>query len=163
MDGDIFRTTSDGTPELIRDGIKIQLLNDGEGMNGGYDPRDPRDIPFLTFNVFTSGDVEVGSGYFHHEDDLGEWYEEVRAKYGTQLPVTMTVDECRLALEILMGPIHDRLIDGVGDGRVYQRLSWASLESLRDGKVSCGRWVVGDYICREGHHEVDGHPQGDQG
>ncbi len=155
---DTFRTLTDGkaVAELIRDGIKVRLIDEGEGVNGKFDPENPEDVPLLRFDVFTSGDLDVGSGHFDHADEDGEWFREEGGGCCTQLPATMNEDEKRQALEVLMDPIRSFLVDGVGDGKVYQRLSWASLESLRDGRVTFGRWVVRNYVVRDGHHEVDG-------
>ena len=65
--------------ELIRDNIKVELVELGEGLSGDYNPDDPNDIELLRFYVA-----------IHKGDD---WEDIDDASYCTQMPVSATPEQ----------------------------------------------------------------------
>ena len=99
--------------ELIRDTVRVELEDIGEGYNGDYDPDDPNDTPLLRFTVSK------------HED--GEWYQIDDASYCTQLPVSITEEQANSVLNFIMNEVYDAVIGGNSIKRRCELLSWISL------------------------------------
>ena len=72
----------------------------------------------------------------------------------------MTEDEKAQALIVLMNLIQPAIVSWGDRSNILQEAAWVSLESLVTGEIDPTRWVVGRYVVRDGHHEVDAEPQG---
>lgn len=109
---------------LVRDNIKVQWVELGEGLYGDYDSMDPEDVELLRFDVFVMRD--------------GAWVEKEDGSYCTQFPVSATEKEKLAGLEILLDKFHDALsadID-VSVKKLGEQMSWIDLSSVANHKLS---------------------------
>jgi hypothetical protein len=100
--------------ELIRDGIKVELEDIGEGQDGDYQPDDPEDEPLLRFSFYEFSIVE------------GEWQEINDTSYCTQLSANLPKHDQHLALEWLMTHF-----DRKRAKKCCERLSWVTIEDVK--------------------------------
>ena len=101
--------------ELIRDTVRVELEDIGEGYNGDYDPDDPNDTPLLRFTVSI------------HYVDEDQWYQIDDASYCTRLPVSITEEQANSVLNLIMNEVYDAVIGGNSIKRRCEMLSWVSL------------------------------------
>jgi hypothetical protein len=110
-----------GSPtELIRDNVKVELEDIGEGISGEYDENNPEDVSLLRFYVSVRG-----------ED--GEWEAVDDASYCTNLPTDLPDFKKKIALNALMNEFHNVLandptasVKGLGE-----QMSWIAPEDLK--------------------------------
>jgi hypothetical protein len=107
--------------ELVRDGIKIEWEDIGEGLHGDFNDEDPNDIPLFRFYVLVKG-----------ED--GEWHEAEDASYCTQMPVATPEDVLRKGLEHIYDQVHDALKSGDSIKKICEDLSWIGPHTFEEGK-----------------------------
>lgn len=98
--------------ELIRDNVKVEWVELGEGWNGDYDENDPNDVELLRFDV----SVLIN----------GEWVEKEDASYCTRFPVSAPDEQKIKGLQLLMNEFHDALSGDVENSvkKLGERLSW---------------------------------------
>jgi hypothetical protein len=97
--------------ELIKDRVRVEWDELGEGICGDYNPNDPDDIELLRFDV-------------SYLDDEGNWIDPGDASYCTRFPAS-TPENVRLAaLEYLMREVYDPLMNGYSIKKLCEHLSW---------------------------------------
>jgi len=104
--------------ELIRNTIKVELEDIGEGWSGDYDPEDPEDEALLRFSVLR----RQGSDWESLDD----------ASYCTRLRADLPEADQRKALEILMDQVYEPAKDGNSIKKLCERLSWIGPDWLHD-------------------------------
>lgn len=104
--------------KLIRDNVKVEWVELGEGWNGDYDSDDPEDEELLRFDVYVLID--------------GEWEMKDDASYCTRFPANATPEQRRKGLEILLNEFHDALSSDVDISvkRLGEEMSWIGLNWL---------------------------------
>lgn len=104
--------------ELIRNNVKIEWVELGEGLDGDYDPNDQEDIELLRFDVFVQRN--------------GQWEDPGNASYCTMFPAK-TSDTIKMeGLQYLMDEIYEPASNGHGIKRLCERLSWIDVNWLKD-------------------------------
>jgi hypothetical protein len=96
--------------ELIKDGVKVEWEDIGEGIHGDYDEGDPEDIPLFRFYI--------------SKLVFGEWEEISDASYCTLVPTGTSDDVQRKLLQILMDRVFDEVKNGHSIKKLCERLSW---------------------------------------
>jgi hypothetical protein len=109
---------------LERNDVGVELDESGsEGINGDYDPDDPTDVHLLRF-------------YFFKRIN-NEWVDIDDASYCTQVPATISRNERRQLLELLMDIAYDacNAYPEKRVKRIMEELSWVSMDSLSQNRV----------------------------
>ncbi|MCJ7760608.1 hypothetical protein MUP59_05640 [Candidatus Bathyarchaeota archaeon] len=104
--------------ELIRDRVKIEWVELGEGWSGDYQPDDPDDEELLRFDVSRLDD--------------GEWNDQLQdASYCTAFPAKATKEQRTKGLKFIMNQCYD---DVISDNykRTLERMSWINLDWLKE-------------------------------
>ena len=96
--------------ELIKDNVKVEWVELGEGVCGDYDPNDPEDVELLRFDVLVWID--------------GEWTDPGDASYCTLFPVETTIAEQGMALAYLLDEVYEWASSGNSIKKLCERLSW---------------------------------------
>lgn len=112
MEPDAFFENEYYLPALVRNDVKIEWVNLGEGYDGDYDKDNPEDVNLLRFDVSVFKD--------------GEWHEVEDGSYCTQVPATTNKKLLEKILASFMNYIYD---DVVGFGKAKRKcemLSWTS-------------------------------------
>jgi hypothetical protein len=104
---------------LERGDIRVHLDHDGEGWGGEYNNEDPNDEPLLRFCVLRF--------------DGNEYQEIDSASYCTRLPDTISEEERKRALDIIMDQVYDGAMDGTSIKRICEHLSWLEPADLAMG------------------------------
>lgn len=103
--------------ELIKNNVRVCLDDEcGEGWNGDYNPDDSDDQMLLRFSV----DVRDGE----------TWVGVDSASYCTQLPNTISSEQARVFLDVIMREVYDALQSEASIKRTCERLSWTKPEDL---------------------------------
>lgn len=102
---------------LIKDRVRVEWVELGEGWNGDYYPDDPNDEELLRFDVSWL-------------DDDGEWVDPGDASYCTRFPASATKEQREKGLEILMNNVYDPLMSGYSIKKLCEGLSWIGLDWL---------------------------------
>ena len=95
---------------LIKNNIKIEWTELGEGLSGDYDSDDPDDFELLRFDV----------SLFKN----GEWSEINDASYCTMFPVNTTERHKIKGLIYLMDEIYEYASVGNSIKKLCEKLSW---------------------------------------
>jgi len=137
---------------MIRDHVRIDLTDIGEGIDGDYDEEDPTDVPLFRFDVFVDETLANVNGCLNDKSfGLGiggvEWYIPQDTSYCTQLPTDLTEAEKKMALGILMDQIYDAVLSG-SPKKTCEWMSWISLLELA-GLPAKG-YVVSSYVKKDG-------------
>jgi len=114
--------------ELIRDNVKVEWVELGEGIDGDYNEDDPNDIELLRFDVSRLVN--------------GEWEMIDDASYCTQVPVSATPEQRAKGLEWIMSEVYNGASEGYSIKKICEVMSWISLESIETGKLD-HNWVLG--------------------
>jgi len=107
--------------EMIRENVRIEWENIGEGLSGEYDQDDPSDVELLRF-------------YISRKGDSGEWEEVKDASYCTRFPDSATPNQRIRGLKIIMGAVEDDVKSGKSVKKTSEKLSWIGLDWLKDKK-----------------------------
>jgi hypothetical protein len=107
--------------ELIKDRVRVEWVELGEGFSGYYDSEDPYDTELLRFDVSWL-------------DDDGEWVDPGDVSYCTNFPASATPEQRQRGLEILMNAFYDPLMSGYPCKKIGEAMSWIGLDWL-DGEV----------------------------
>lgn len=100
---------------VIRDNLRVDWSELGEGYSGDYNPNDPDDVELLRFDVFV------------WSDETHEWRDPGDVSYCTRFPASATPEQRQKALVYIM----DELEPNHGNLKhTCERLSWISLETL---------------------------------
>jgi hypothetical protein len=161
--------------ELIRDNVKIEFEDIGEGLSGDYNANDPNDVALLRFYVFAFAGDEALLAQSTTDptlagllamDALG-WTEVEGASYCTNVPVDTPEDVQRGLLELLMDAFYEAVRSGESVKKIGERMSWIDPSWKRidyhDAEVpevpmtcsDCGRPTLYDYRDEAYHHAVD--------
>jgi hypothetical protein len=111
---------------LIKDRVKVEWSELGEGLCGDYNPDDPDDIELLRFDV-----SELINGEWEMVDD---------ASYCTQMPVSTTPKQRQDSLKWIMSEVYDGIMGGYSIKKICEFLSWISPESLKENKITKGKF-----------------------
>jgi hypothetical protein len=116
---------------VIRDDIKIELEDIGEGQCGDYDPEDPDDTPLLRFSCYVKGKLrqQILKDRSFDLEDLTEsstitWVAVNNASFCTQLPATMDAADQARAEELLMNKLYEPITSGTDLKRTLEEASW---------------------------------------
>lgn len=96
--------------ELIRDRVKVSLVNLGEGVSGDYNPDDPEDENLLRFDVSVFED--------------GEWQEVRDASYCTNIRADLPEERLRFHMNFIMDHVYENVMSGKSIKRLCEELSW---------------------------------------
>ncbi len=100
------------------DGVRVEIEDIGEGISGDYDENDPEDIPLVRFYISCLVN--------------GEWEELEDASYCTQLPATLDENLLKVATDIILEEVKDRILEGHSIKKICERLSWIGEENVRN-------------------------------
>jgi hypothetical protein len=109
--------TQSDTMNAVRDDVKVEWVNLGEGWDGDYDADDADDINLLRFDVSKRG----ASGWEAVDD----------ASYCTQVPASMPETVLRQLLQMLLDEVYESVHEGHSIKKLCERLSWISGDGLR--------------------------------
>lgn len=96
--------------ELIKDDVKVEWVNLGEGWNGDYNPDNPEDTNLLRFDVSCL--------------ENGLWCPVEDASYCTQVPASTPEPELRRLLQVLLDEVYSGVHGGHSVKKLCERLSW---------------------------------------
>ena len=82
------------------DGIRVEWVDIGEGIDGYYNPDDPDDVELLRFDVRLNTS-EWPTTDFDDEPDEDGWYQAQDSSYCTQVPVSTPPEERLRLLQII--------------------------------------------------------------
>jgi hypothetical protein len=99
-----------GLPTIIRNNVRIDWVNLGEGNSGDYDENDPNDVNLLRFDV--------------SRFDGNEWVEVPDGSYCTQMPASSPHQTLKVGLKIIMDTIYDDVANHGKAKRLCESLSW---------------------------------------
>ena len=97
--------------ELIKENVKVEWEQLGEGKCGDYDPDNPYDEEYLRF-------------YISKQDDKGTWQQVENGSYCTLFPVSASDSEKETALQFIMYRIFDKVKEGKWIKKPAEELSW---------------------------------------
>jgi len=103
--------------ELIKDRVKVEWVELGEGWSGDYNPEDPNDEELLRFDVSWL-------------NDDSEWEDPGDVSYCTRFPATATPEQRQAGLELLMGAFYEPLMAGHRCKKIGEEMSWIDLTWL---------------------------------
>lgn len=114
---DAFYINEQKLPSIIRNNVRIDWVNLGEGYDGDYDPENPDDVNLLRFDVFK------------FDTKTNEWTEVEDGSYCTQIPANADHATLRRILTSFMNEIYDEVTSQYGKAkRTCEMLSWTSLD-----------------------------------
>jgi len=120
---------------LIRDRVKVEWVELGEGVCGDYDEENPEDVELLRFDVSfllnPDDDPTQYSNSYVEEEPGVVWIDPGDASYCTQVPVSSTPEQRKALLEIIMDEVYEPLMDGHSVKKICERLSWIDLDWLK--------------------------------
>ena len=108
----------DGILELVRDNVKVEWVNLGEGWDGDYDPDDPEDTNLLRFDVSCRDSIN------------DEWSEVDDGSYCTQMPANTPSKILMLALVEIMDLIYNDIMSVGRSKRICEKMSWLCPEDF---------------------------------
>lgn len=107
---------------IVKDTVRIDFDELGEGWGGEFDEEDPGDEELLRFTTYRWQD--------------GSWEEVDSGSYCTQLPVTLPPGQRKAALQYLMGQLHGAVTTGDSVRHRAAQLSWFAPDWFTaDGQV----------------------------
>lgn len=109
---------------LIRDTVKVEWVELGEGWSGDYDEDDPDDEELLRF------DVSIWRPDCDDVPDSGDWHDPGDASYCTRFPVSATPEQRKAGLELIMDAVYEDATNGHSIKKICEHLSWIGLEWL---------------------------------
>lgn len=110
---DAFEINEYKLPSIIRNNVKIDWVNLGEGNDGDFDPENPEDENLLRFDVSrTSKD-----GWEAIDD----------GSYCTMVPATANTDQLKYLLAHFMDVIYDDVSAHGKAKRLCESLSWTTI------------------------------------
>jgi len=104
---------------LIRNSVKVEFENIGEGRCGDYDPDDPDDVNLLRFSVYYLCD-EIA------------WVPVDDASYCTQLPANTSREILEQATRRIMDEVEDAVRSGDSVKKMCEELSWMSPDWFKE-------------------------------
>lgn len=120
------RNEAENPMALIRDNVKVELEDIGEGLSGDYNEDDPDDISLLRFSVY----VKTDDPDYAWADG---WKAVDDASYCTNLPTDLSPEQTQVALNALMNEFHNVLhndpetsVKGLGE-----QMSWIGPGDLK--------------------------------
>lgn len=106
-----------------KDGVMVEIINIGEGVQGDYNENDPEDINLLRFDIYTNES---------HTSNANESGWESVDSWCTMLPATMDNTKITRALNMLFDEFYNALKNDhtVSIRRLGDTLSWISEEDI---------------------------------
>ena len=104
--------------QLIKEDVKVEWVQLGEGFSGDYNPEDPEDQELLRFDVSL------------WDEDCRAWREVPDASYCTLFPADATDEEKVKGLNYIMSTIFDAVQDGYTPKRACEHLSYINPDWL---------------------------------
>lgn len=124
-------------PESYTKGlVKIDWVELGEGFDGDYDEDDPDDVELLRFDVFVKG-YAAANNFVTNEDRGDGWC--MLASRCTYAPASMTHQERKFGLRLLMDKIYDRAREGVGVNQAVDEGSGIDLKQIKEYRARWGK------------------------
>lgn len=114
--------------ELIKDRVRVEWVDLGEGWSGYYDPDDPEDEELLRFDVSYWEPSE--NGWDEYKGEKGNWEDPGDASYCTRFPYKSTDEQQKKGLELIMANVYDPLMSGYSIKKMCEELSWIGLDWL---------------------------------
>lgn len=111
---DAFLVNEYELPSIIRNNVRIDWVNLGEGYDGDYDPENPDDVNLLRFDVSINNPKSR------------TWDEVPDGSYCTQVPAKTDHSTLRRILTSFMNEIYDDVVSVGKAKRACERLSWTS-------------------------------------
>lgn len=104
---------------LIRGHARIDWIDIGEGLTGGYDPNDPEDVELLRFSVYRFDGDDALLAAALADPELGlmldvegrGWVEVDDASYCTNVPANTDTAERQRLLVLLMDEFHQAVTE----------------------------------------------------
>jgi hypothetical protein len=115
MKQDAFYVNEYKLPSIIRNNVRIDWVNLGEGFDGDYDPENPDDKNLLRFDVS------------RFSDESNTWVEVDDGSYCTQVPADANHATLRRILSSFMDYIYDDVVSVGKSKRKCEQLSWTDL------------------------------------
>jgi hypothetical protein len=106
-------------PSLVKDNVKIEWVDLGEGWDGDYNENDPNDQELLRFDVYS------------RKRKNGAWEAVDDASYCTQVPLKTPRPVLNKLLQHLMDNIEPAITGGWSVKKLCERLSWISPEWVK--------------------------------
>lgn len=98
--------------EKIRDNVKLELIDLGEGLSGEFDENDPSDRPLLRLAVNVKGALrqqyETHYGQVLDGDEV--WGELPKASYCTSLEATAPMEKQQAFLDMAMDQLYQLVV-----------------------------------------------------
>jgi len=114
MRNDAFFVNESKLPSIIRNNVRIDWVNLGEGYDGDYDPENPDDKNLLRFDVYRNNGID--------------WVEVDDGSYCTQVPANTDHAVLRRILTSFMDHIYDDIVSVGKAKRLCEQLSWTDLD-----------------------------------
>jgi len=99
---------------LIREKVKVELVDLGEGYHGDFNPDDPEDEPLFRFDIYC------------FDDDTNGWELVSDGSYCTTTPVSTPADLKKKIIEYIMDKVEGPLNKGKSIKGICQWLSHLS-------------------------------------
>jgi hypothetical protein len=109
--------------KLIKENVKIEWVDLGEGWDGDWDPDNPDDEPLLRFDVYRL------------DEKINDWVEIPDASYCTMFPANSPRRVRKKGLKFLMDEIFEPCSVGHSVKKLCERLSWIEPSWLPDEKA----------------------------
>jgi len=103
--------------ELIKEDIKVEWVELGEGFSGEYDPNNPDDMELLRFYVSKC-----------HEN---EWIDLSDASYCTLFPANTEKELKKRGLQYIMNKIFIPASKGESIKKICEELSWLDTKIIK--------------------------------
>lgn len=123
--------------ELIKNDVKIELEDIGEGWDGDYNEEDPEDTPLLRFSAYVKGALRLkyiekdphGISDWGVPKEIDEWVSVSDGTYCTRLPADLSDEDQLKALEQLMLLLYDPIVE-MRAKKPAQKASWIGPDNL---------------------------------
>lgn len=118
--------------ELIKNDVRIELEDIGEGECGEYDENDPNDTPYLRFYTQVRGGLakQYTAGILSYSVDETAWRDLPRGSYCTRIPATASEEVQKAFLEELMSRSYDAITRIEGYKRILEEATWLTPDDL---------------------------------
>lgn len=104
--------------QLIKDNLKVEWVDIGEGWDGYYNPDDPSDEPLLRFDCY--------------ELVNGEWQDIEDSSYCTRMPVGTDEMTLQAGLAHIMNELVATVSAGYSAKKLCEGLSWISPDWFKE-------------------------------
>jgi len=99
--------------DLIKENVKVEWEQLGEGRDGEYNPNDPNDQEYLRF-------------YISKQSPNGTWENLDDGSFCTLFPVSASHEQKEKALVLIIDKVFDEIQRGGSIKKICEELSWIS-------------------------------------